>query len=168
MNLDFLDVLSQPTTKVRGQEGTRGTTSVHEGRGVPPTVPLSGTMRDKPAATNANTGICPTVSPSRPAPQEASKALHPAAVPFVPVCPAQEERVLIFPWLRDRCARSWRAWGSEKSLWDDYCAWCEQQMQRACRRELFCETMNESFCRDGTGWQGVCLRGDFAASKYVM
>jgi hypothetical protein len=77
-------------------------------------------------------------------------------------------RVLVLCWLRARCTQSWQAWGSEKSLWYDYCAWCDQRKQSACRGEFFCEAMNETFCRDGAGWQGVCLRSDFAASKYVM
>ena len=168
MKLDFLDVLSQPATKVGGHCGTQGTTSVHAGCGVPPSVPSSGTKGDNFSAADANTGICPPLSPGCPPPQKASKALHYAAVPLVPQCPAQNEGVLISPWLRNRCARSWQVWGSEKSLWGDYCAWCEQHKQPACRRELFCETMNESFTRVDHGWQGVALAIDLLESKYVM
>src|ERR1035438_2705182 len=101
-------------------------------------------------------GVSPVISPSLqahepPSPKEGNAA-----------------RVLVLRWLRNRCARSWRVWGSEKSLWSNYCDWCEKQMQPTCRRELFFATLNESFCRDGAGWQGVGLRSDFAVSKYVM
>ena len=101
-------------------------------------------------------------------PQEASNTLFHAAVPLVPHCPPQNEGVLISRWLRSRCAQSWRVWGSEKSLWGDYSAWCEQHKQLACRRELFCEIMSEVFMRDGDGWQGVALAIDFREAKYVM
>jgi hypothetical protein len=168
VNLDFLEVLSQPMTKVEGHCGTPGTTGVHAGRSVPSTDPLSGTMRDNLSATDASAGICPAVSLSRPAPQEASKALDYAAVPLVPQCPPQNEGVLIFRWLRNRCARSCQAWGSEKALWNDYCDWCGQHKEPACRRELFCKTMNESFTREDDGWQGVILAIDFRETKYVM
>jgi hypothetical protein len=168
MKLDFLDVLSRPMTKVGGHSGTQGTTSVYAGCAVPPPVPLSGTIRDNFSAAEAVTGICPPMSPSCPPPQEASEALHYAVVPLVPQCPAQNEGVLISRWLRNRCARSSQAWGSEKSLWNDYCAWCEQHKQPACRRELFCEIMNESFTREDDGWQGVALAIDLLESKYVM
>jgi hypothetical protein len=168
MNLDFLEVLSQPVTKVEGRCGTQGTTSVHAGRGVAPTVPLSGTPRDNRSAADANASNCPEVSPSCPAPQEATKALSHAAVPRVPQCPAQNEGVRISRWLRYRCTRSWQVWGSEKSLWEDYCAWCEQHRQPHCRRELFCETIDESFTRKDNGWQGVVLSIDFRDTKFVM
>ena len=168
MKLDFLDVLSQPATKVEGHSGTQGTTSVHAGCGVPPTVPLNGTTRDNFSAAEADTGICPPMSPSCPLPQKASAALNYAAVPLVSQCPAQNGGVLISRWLRNGCARSWQAWASEKSLWADYCAWCEQNKQPACRRELFRETMNQSFSREDDGWQGVALAIDLLESKYVM
>jgi hypothetical protein len=77
-------------------------------------------------------------------------------------------RVLVLGWLRARCTQSWQAWGSEKSLWYDYCAWCEQHKQLGCRREVFCETMNESFTRQHDGWQGIVLAIDFREAKYVM
>jgi hypothetical protein len=77
-------------------------------------------------------------------------------------------RILVLRWLRARCTQSWQAWGSEKSLWRDYCVWCEQHKQPACRRELFCETMNESFDREDDGWQGVVLAIDFLATKQIM
>ena len=94
MKLDFLDVLSQPMTKVGGHCGTQGTTSVHAGCGVPPVLPLSGTTRDNFSAAEANTGICPAGSPSCPAPEDASKTLHYAAVPRVPQCLPQNKTVL--------------------------------------------------------------------------
>ena len=55
-----------------------------------------------------------------------------------------------------------------EGCWADYCAWCEQNGQPACRRELFCETMNQSFTREDGGWQGVALAIDLLESKYVM
>ena len=168
MNLDFLEVLSQPLTRVEGHCGTQGTTSVHAGRSVPPIVPLSGTTRDNLSGGDANAGLCPAVSPSCPAPQETSKALFHGPVPAVPLCPPQNERVLISRWLRNRCARSRQAWGSEKSLWRDYCVWCEQHKQPACPCEVFYATMNESFTREEDGWQGIMLAIDFRDTKYVM
>lgn len=168
MNLDFLDALSGPMPKSGGQGGTRGTPNVHAGSGVPLDVPLSGTLGDNFSAAEADTGICPPMSPSSPPPQKASAALDYAAVPLVPQCPAQNEGVLISRWLRNQCVRSCQVWGSEKSLWADYCSWREQNKQPACRRDLFCETMNESFTREDDGWQGVALAIDVPESKYVM
>lgn len=168
MNLDFLEVLSEPTRKVEGHCGTQGTARVHAAPSVPSTYSLSGTLRDNLSAVDASAGICPAVSLSRPAPPEASKESYYAAVPLVPQCPPQNEGVLIFRWLRNRCKRSRHVWGSEKSLWSDYCTWCEQQKEPACCRELFCETMNDSFTREEDGWKGVILAIDLWEPKYVM
>lgn len=168
MKLDYLDALSRPAPKSGGQQGTRGTPNVHEGCSVPLAVPLRGTTGDNSCTADANPSNCPPMSPSCPPPQETCKATVYAAVPRVPPCPPKNEDVLIFRWLRNRCTRSWQAWGSEKSLWGDYCAWCEQHKQSVCRRELFCATMNESFTREDDGWQGVMLAIDDRATKYIM
>lgn len=66
-------------------------------------------------------------------------------------------------WLRARCAQSQRAWGSEKSLYHDYRAWCQKYNQPASSRELFCSILGESFPRDAEGWQGLYLAEDRAA-----
>ena len=57
MNLDFLDVLSQPDQKQREQVGTAGTTGIHAGPSVPSDVPASGNSGNKISTPTADTEI---------------------------------------------------------------------------------------------------------------
>ena len=84
MNLDFLDVLSQPMTKVEGHSGTQGTTSVHAGCSVPPTVPLSGTTRDNFSAPRRPTGH---LSPNVPLVSRTARSPQSLTLCGCPPCP---------------------------------------------------------------------------------
>jgi hypothetical protein len=67
-------------------------------------------------------------------------------------------------WLGARCARSQRAWGSEKSLHHDYKEWYQKYNQPPYSRELFCTILNQWFQPDAEGWQGFCLGADWSLS----
>ena len=68
-------------------------------------------------------------------------------------------------WMAARCVRSSRAWGAEKFLYRDYLGWCQQSSQPAISQEQFVAILDETFQRDGNGWQGLCLATDWGASE---
>jgi len=71
-------------------------------------------------------------------------------------------------WLAVRCIvtkNPVHAWGSEKHLYRDYSAWCQQASQTACIAKTFARIMTGTFRREANGWLGVCLAQDWTASK---
>jgi hypothetical protein len=181
MNLDFLKVLSQPEQKHREQVGTAGTGCIHAGPSVPSAVPASGNSGNKIPVTTAGTETGPHLFPvcSQGFGREGPNVY--AAVPPVPgvpnenvqVCNAETDgpadsktaRSQVSRWLDARCAKSQHAWGSEKSLNNDYRTWCQNYNRLPYSLELFRTILNEWFQRDAEGWQGLCLAVDFARSE---
>ncbi len=71
-------------------------------------------------------------------------------------------------WMAAHCAltrNSARVWGSEEFLYRDYAAWCEQYGELRCSRDLFNIILDESFQREGSGWQGLCLSVDLMPKR---
>lgn len=185
MNLDFLNVLSQPTQErwePVGTLGTLGTSSIHEGSSVPNADPAIGNTGNKIPVPHAGAGACSQLFPvcSQSLGTETPN-VH-AAVPNVPVVPNEKEHVYqdadadslaeaelvtvqVSRWLGARCTRSGRAWGAEEFLYRDYQGWCRGQNQTPASPKQVAVILDESFQRDGNGWQGLCLAVDFAASK---
>ena len=87
MNLDFLDVLSQPTQKPLGTAGTLGTANVDPGLRVPNVVPTVGSIGNKMSAPTTDTESCSQVFPScSQAPETEKPNIH-ADVPNAPSVP---------------------------------------------------------------------------------
>jgi len=185
MNLDFLDVLAKPMQKTMGTVGTTGTRGSHAGLSVPEAVYEDGNNGNKLLGPAAGADACSQVFPT------CSQALGTeipnvcATVPNVPCVPRENEQacndadagsrvrkeaaaIQLPRWLRARCISSRQAWGSEKFLYSDYSAWCQQYHQASCSQALFSTILSESFQRDGNGWQGLCLAVDFAAGKAIV
>ena len=183
MNLDFLDVLSQPNQKHREQVGTAGTSSIHAGPSVPSDVPASGNSGNKTSVPTAGTATRSHLFPACSQSLGTERTNVDAAVPAVPgvpdenvpVCNAETDTLIdcktarpqVSRWLDARCAKSQRAWGSEKSFYHDYRAWCQTHNQRPCSQELFCTILNEWFQRDAEGWQGLCVAPDWRSGERV-
>jgi hypothetical protein len=71
-------------------------------------------------------------------------------------------------WMAAQCALTRNpasVWRSEESLYRDYAAWCEQTGELQCSRDLFNIILDESFQREGRGWQGLCLVRDIMVRK---
>jgi hypothetical protein len=183
MNLDFLDVLSQPPQKHREQMGTPGTACILPAWRVPSADPASGNDGNKKSVLTAGAGICTHLFPVCSQSVGTEKPSVYAVVPAVPSVPAKNEHVLstetrelddlkiariqVSRWLGARCARSRHVWGSEKSLYHDYREWCQRRNQLPWSSTLFCSVLNESFDRELDGWQGLSLAADFAASRGI-
>jgi len=56
-----------------------------------------------------------------------------------------------------------RAWGAEEFLYR--LGWCRGQNQTPGSPKQVAAILDESFQREGNGWQGLCLAADFAANK---
>jgi hypothetical protein len=96
MNLDFLDVLSQPIPKPSGTVGTAGTANVHAGSGVPTEIPAYGNSGNKTGNTEdssptpiADTAKCSHLFPVCSQPVGTELANVYADVPAVPAVPTQ-------------------------------------------------------------------------------
>ena len=182
MNLDFLDVLSQPTQERWEPVGTLGTNSIHAGSSVPNADPAIGNTGNNISVPTDGTESCSHLFPvcSQSLGTETPN-VH-AAVPNVPVVPNEKEQVCqdadadslagaelvkvqVCRWLGARCTRSGRAWGADEFLYRDYLGWCRGQNQTPGSPKQVAAILNESFQRDGNGWQGLCLAVDFAASR---
>lgn len=71
-------------------------------------------------------------------------------------------------WMAAHCALTRnpaKVWGSAEALYRDYAAWCEQCGEVRCSRDLFNIILDESFQRQGRGWQGLCLAVDLMAKR---
>jgi hypothetical protein len=181
MNLDFLDVLSQPNQMHREQVGTAGTGGIHANLNVPSTSPASGNSGNKIPAPTANAETCSHVFPVYSQSMGTERPNVDAAVPAVPGVPSENEQfrnaetgVLaeqetakkqVLRWMDARCAWSQCVWGSEQSLFHNYGQWCRQNSLPPCSRELFAAVLDEPFQRELDGWQGLCLAVDFAAGR---
>jgi hypothetical protein len=181
MNLDFLDVLSQPNQKHREQVGTAGTGGVLTRLSVPSTSPGGGNSGNKITAPTANAQTCSHVFPVYSQSVGTERPNVDAAVPAVPGVPsengqfrnaetgvlAEQETVekQVLRWVGARCAWSPFVWGSEESLYQDHREWCQDSSQPPSPRELFSAVLDELFQRELDGWQGVCLAVDFAAGR---
>ena len=179
MNLDFLDVLSQPAQQNVGTLGTSGTSRSDAGLRVPNGVPEMGNDGNKIASAINSTPICSPAFPSRSQSSGTGKPGIYAAVPIVPAVPNLKDQVSaeldsraaevqVAGWIVARCTRPHdprKVWGSEKSLYGDCVAWCEQRGQTPCSREQFCWIVDLLFQRELDGWQGLCLAVDWAANK---
>jgi hypothetical protein len=98
MNLDFLDVLSQPSPKPPGTLGTAGTVNVHAGFSVPRAIPACGNSGNKTGNTEdrfpipiADTAKCSHLFPPRSQPMGTELANDYAPVPVVPAVPTQND-----------------------------------------------------------------------------
>jgi len=184
MNLDFLDVLAQHTQKTMGTVGTTGTSGGHTGLSVPKVVSEDGNNGNKLLGPAACADACSQVFPACSQAMGTESLNVYATVPNVPCVPRENEQackgadadspvkkesaaIQLPRWLRTRCTRSKRAWGSEKFLYRDYIEWCQQYHQASCSQALFSTILSESFQRDGNGWQGLCLAVDFTAGKPI-
>jgi len=181
MNLDFLDVLSQPEQKHREQVGTEGTGSVLAPLSVPGTSPATGNRGNKIPAPTANAETCSHVLPVYSQSVGTGRPNVDAPVPGVPGVPSENGQVRnaetgvlaeqetvktqVLSWVGARCAWSPFVWGSEESLYQDYREWCQDCSQPPCPRELFCTILSEWFQRDAEGWQGLCLAVDLETSR---
>ena len=179
MNLDFLDVLSQPAQQNVGTLGTSGTSRSDAGLRVPNGVPGIGNDGNKAAFSVDVTQHCSPAFPSRSQASGTGKPGIYAAVPIVPAVPNLKDQVSaeldsraaevqVAGWIVARCTRPHdprKVWGSEKSLYGDCVAWCEQRGQTPCSREQFCGILDVLFQREMDGWQGLCLAVDWTASK---
>ena len=179
MNLDFLDVLPQPAQENVGTLGTLGTSSIDAGPRVPNGVPIIGNDGNKRACLPDGNPTCSPVFPFRSQASGTGKPGIYAAVPIVPAVPNLKDQVSaeldsraaevqVAGWIVARCTRPndpRKVWGSEKSLYRDYVARCEQGGQIVCSRELFCSILDLLFQRAMDGWQGLCLAVDWAANK---
>ena len=179
MNLDFLDVLSQPNQMHREQVGTAGTGGIHANLNVPSTSPASGNTGNKIPAPTANPETCSHVFPVCSQGLGTERPNVDAAVPAVPGVPdenvqfgnaetgvlAEQEtaKKQMLRWIDARCAWSQGVWGSEESLFRDYVQWCRKNSLPPCSKELFSAVLDESFQRELDGWQGLCLAVDVAA-----
>jgi hypothetical protein len=79
-----------------------------------------------------------------------------------------EAKRRISRWMAARCAcpqNRRKVWGSEKSLYRNYLAWCQQCQQAPCSHEQFTAILDESFHRHLDGWQGLCLAVGWAAAS---
>ena len=178
MNLDFLDVLSQPTQKTAGTLGTVGTASIDAGlpgsHAVLPVGNLGNQMLGSVAGDDDGSHRFPSGSQVPPA----EKPCIYAAVPNVPTVPTENEQVCgakeltgpqmarqVSGWIGARCTRTLRAWAAEKFLYRDYLGWCQQSSQPAISAEHFAAILDTSFGREMDGWQGLCLAVDWAATK---
>jgi hypothetical protein len=182
MNLDFLDVLSQPKQKHREQAGTAGTGRIHAGLSVPSVVPAIGNSGNKISVPTAGTRTCSHLFPVCSQSLGTERPNVYAAVPAVPGVPNEKQQpcknsdgdspaegdlveVQVSRWLGARCTRSRLAWGAEEFLYRDYLGWCQKHNQAPGSLEQLAVILDESFQREGNGWQGLCLAVDFAASK---
>jgi len=182
MNLDFLDVLSQPKQKHREQAGTAGTGRIHAGLSVPSVVPAIGNSGNKISVPTAGTRTCSHLFPVCSQSLGTERPNVYAAVPAVPGVPNKKEQVFqdadadslaeaelvtvqVFRWLGARCTRSGRAWGAEEFLYRDYLGWCRGHNQTPGSLKQVAALLDEFFQRDGNGWQRLCLAVDFAAGK---
>ncbi len=175
MNLDFLDVLSQPTQETVGTARTVRTDSIHATLPVPNAVlAVENHENQMPRSpVGAGDGAQWFPSGSQTLGTETPNLL--ADVPEVPKVPNEGEqlcteraRVQVSRWMAARCMQSRRVWAAEKFLYRDYTAWCQQYHQSPFPRELFCAMLNKLFQREENGWQGVCLATDVATVGYIM
>jgi hypothetical protein len=176
MNLDFLDVLSQTTSKAGGTRGTGGTSNIYAVSSVPPAIPAWGNMGNKTANAESDNHLpiveCSPVFPVCSPEQETETANGYAAVPLVPLVPPKNEDVLerndpppdakdpwredFIRWARERCAfRN----GCDNSagigfLLVDFAEWCAARDAVPCRRATF-----ELLLQDA----GIPLRDGMAA-----
>jgi len=183
MNLDFLDVLSQPTQKHWEQVGTVGTSGIHADLSVPGVVPAFGNSGNKMPVYTAGAGTCSLLFPVCSQVLGEEKPNIYEAVPTVPTVPKENReacnaeaggqidgetaKMQMSRWLDTRCTLSHRAWGAEKFLYRDHVAWCHQHWQIPGSRELFCTILSESFHRDAEGWQGLCVAADWPLSARI-
>ena len=97
MILDFLDVLSQATSKAGGTRGTGGTSSIHEVSSVPPVIPTWGNTGNETANAESNNHSpiveCSPVFPVCSLEYETETANGYAAVPLVPLVPPPKMRM---------------------------------------------------------------------------
>jgi len=189
MNLDFLDVLSQPTQKATGTKGTLGTSNIGAVLRVPNVVSEVGNKGNKTPVPTADTEDCSRLFPSCSQSPEEEKPNVYAPVPNVPTVPKEDEQLWnveikehkvapgaslapekryagerqVLAWVRARCKIRRACWGAEKFLYRDFSEWCEQSRHSPCGRELFRCILSEAFLWDTDGWQGIVLASDFEA-----
>jgi hypothetical protein len=167
MNLDFLNVLSQPTQET---PGTLGTVNIDAG--------LAGSQTILPVGNHGNQIPAPLAGydagsqwfPSGSQVQGAEKPSIYADVPKVPPVPGDEltgpqMARQVSRWIDARCTRSLRAWAAEKFLYRDYLGWCQRSSHPAISLERFGAVLDTSFEAGMDGWQGLCLAADWAPSK---
>ena len=53
----------------------------------------------------------------------------------------------------------------EKYLFNDYLVWRRQHNQIPISSDSFCAMLNQWFCRDAEGWQGICIGPDWRVNK---
>jgi hypothetical protein len=93
MNLDFLDVLSQPVSKTVGTTGTTGTVSIDAGFRVPGDIPASGNNRNKMTIpVEEDSKVFPVFSSCSETMGTQKLNVH-AGVPAVPSVPSENEQV---------------------------------------------------------------------------